>query len=104
MEHALHPSKNPLVPTIIDIMDPKTVQVCLYDYKHDVLLVSESKDLCNKERLFCIGYSFSLWLTTCINKDYTYEIGLNNTTSSVTSMISLLQALMMGSTFAPLLK
>lgn len=41
---------------------------------------------------------------TCINKDYRYEIGLSNTTSSVTSMISLLQAWMMESTFAPLMK
>ena len=68
MEHALHPSKNPLVPTIIDIMDPKTVQVCLYDCKHDVLVVSESKDLCNKERLSCTGCFFSLWLTTYMYK------------------------------------
>lgn len=42
-EHNLHPTRNTLIPTVI--IDNRSFRVCLYDCKHDVLLISEDKYL-----------------------------------------------------------
>ena len=55
-----HSSQQALVPAIL--IDLKMCQVCLYDCELDILLISASKSLGNKERLSRSAMLF-LWLT-----------------------------------------
>ena len=59
-ENKLHPDKQSLVPTIL--IDLKKLQVCLYDCKLDILLISTPKNLTTKQSISRSAMLF-LWLT-----------------------------------------
>ena len=59
IEHNLHKHIEATVPTIL--MDGSNFRVILYNCVHDVLLISEPKNLCAKERLSSTGVTL-LWI------------------------------------------
>ena len=60
-EHKLHPTQNPLIPTIL--IDANQFRVCLYDCVEDVLLISEPKLLSHNGERLSTTAMFFLYLT-----------------------------------------
>lgn len=60
VENCRHPDANPLVPGIM--MNTKSIRVCLYNCKVDILLISEEVDIVNSDHTINRAGIVFLWL------------------------------------------